>query len=156
RSTKATVFPLDSLLTTKVKDIIAQRGSQVECQFELGCRALAVKASPVLLERVLRHLVRNALEALADVSGEKRLTVRTLHKDGMAEVQIINNGPDIPSNIRQRLFIEPASSKGTRRSGDEGGRGLLFVRWAVKTMGGQIDLLSKPGEDVTFGFTLPV
>jgi GAF domain-containing protein len=154
QSTEAETLDLDSWIVQKVEEIAIKRGTGVELRSEVASGGLQVRASLVLLERTLRHLVRNALEAM---KGAGRLTVRTRRKDErFVEVLVSNNGPLIPAQIRQRLFVERVSSKVTEHRAAESGRGLLFVRWAVEAMGGSIELLSKPDEEVTFAFTLPI
>lgn len=154
RSTEAEALDLDAWIVQKVKESMGGRGASINLRFATACAGLLVRASPVLLERVLRHLVRNALDAMRGVG---QLTVRTRRKDEQfAEVQVTNDGPPIPAHVRQLLFVDCVSTKDSERRSDEGGRGLLFARWAVEAMGGRIALLSKPPEDVTFAFTLPI
>jgi signal transduction histidine kinase len=153
RSTKIEPLDLDTWLQEKVLGIAAS-SSGIKCVFQLACQDLKVDASKVLMERVLRHLVRNALEHM---QGSGCLTVETRRIEDKAEVRMTNTGPEIPDWVRQKLLIENVSTKGVMRGGFEGGLGLLFVRWAVEEMGGVIALDSRPGEKTTtFSFTLPL
>lgn len=145
-------FALDSWLGPRVTKFAAPFRERVECRFEPGCDERRVRASRIHVERVLRHLMRNAAEAM---EGPGQLTVRTVRRDGFAEVQVSNNGPPIPEDVRQRLFREPVTTKRDSHGENGGGHGLLFARWAVMEMGGSIELISQPGEEVTFAFTLP-
>jgi GAF domain-containing protein len=154
RSTKVEAFDLDAWLRAKVMEIAAPSGVGIECVFQFACQNMKVDASKVLLERVLRHLVRNALEHM---QGSGCLTVGTRRIEDKAEVRLTNTGPEIPDWVRQKLLIENVSTKGVMRGGFEGGLGLLFVRWAVEEMCGAIALESRPGEKTTtFSFTLPL
>jgi GAF domain-containing protein len=154
QSTEVETLNLDTWIVQKVKEIAVKHSTRVELCIEVDTGGLHVRASLMLLERTLRHLVRNALEAM---KGVGRLTVQTRRKnEQFVEVLVSNNGPSIPAQIRQRLFVERVSSKVTEHRAAESGRGLLFVRWAVEAMGGSIELLSKPDEEVTFAFTLPI
>lgn len=153
RTTTRESLPLDGWLREKVAAIIEERGPDADvrvCLDELRCGDLCVRVSPLVLERVLRHLVRNALEAM-QYAGT--LTLRTRQKDTRyAEVQICDSGPGVAEEVRSRLFNDQVTTK--RR---EGGLGLVIVRWSVEDMGGAIKLLpSEQGQGATFAFTLPV
>jgi GAF domain-containing protein/ActR/RegA family two-component response regulator len=144
-------LPLDSWLDASVRSILQNRDANIDYRFKPGCRDREVRASAVLLERVMRHLIRNALEAMGP---NDRLIIRTTHGEETAEVQVSNTGVPIPETIRQRLFVDQVSTKTDRTNNGRGGLGLLLVRWAVEAMGGTIELLSKPDEPVTFAFSL--
>lgn len=147
-------FALDDWLQEHLATIITQGrvDSGIEIEFIQGC-GKQVLASKDMLERVLRHLIRNALQAMKS-QRRGRIVVQTAIKGIFAEVRVANSGPDIPADVRQQIFVKqviPNENILGKR-----GRGLLFARWAIKMMGGEIALLSKPGEEVTFGFTLPL
>lgn len=153
RSPAEESFVLDEWLHHKLQQIIERRGTNIELQLELACDALEVRASSALVGRVLSHLVRNALEAMQETGT---LTVRTQRKnDRYIEVRIIDTGPGVSEEIQDALFKRQVT---THQEVDDRGRGLLFVRWMVHSMGGTIRLLpSKPGQQgATFAFTLPV
>lgn len=141
---------LEFFLKGWIRDAIENRDARVRIEFDLNCQTLYVRANPVALRRVVRHLVRNALEAMP-FSGA--LMVRTrLVGERQLEVQIEDTGPGISDHLRRRLFQEPVSTKG-----DERGFGLLFVRFMVEDMGGAVRLMPpKPGKGANVAFTLPV
>jgi signal transduction histidine kinase len=53
------------------------------------------------MKRVILQLVANALEAMA-LGGE--LTLKTCVKDGLVELQVMDNGRGIPENMLPHIF----------------------------------------------------
>jgi len=140
---------LDNLLRQWVAELTESRGSAVNVRFDLGCEGQRVYTNRVALKRVVRHLVRNALEAMA---GSGVINVRTRPtSERSIEVQIEDTGPGVPDHLRQIIFQEPLLTKGEGR-----GFGLLFVRSTVEDMGGVIRLLPpEDGKGAVFAFTIP-
>lgn len=126
--------------------------TQIRRGFFPGCPGIYVEVVPLLIERVLNHLLRNAIESMNN-TGELILSSERLSRH--ARVKVYNTG-DLDPAIFSRLWIEPVSTKHNQREGHEGGLGLLFVRSAVELMGGRVNLLPSPGKGVTFTFTLPI
>lgn len=124
-------------------------------------QVLAVKP---LLERAVRHLVRNAVEAMTprarpnedatSTAPRDLLTVKTERQGASVRITFSNDGQPIPEQYRERLFNERVTTKGGRPGGI-GGLGLLFVRWAVEAMGGAVGLVSAEAP-VTFEIRLPI
>ncbi|NTW00479.1 MAG: GAF domain-containing protein, partial [Oscillochloris sp.] len=127
--------------------------SRISRHFVSGCPGVHVEVVPLLLERVLHHLLRNVVES---TSGAVDVTLTSERLSQYARVRVHNTGPDLDPAILSRLWIEPVSTKSNQRQGIEGGLGLLFVRSSVEMMGGTVNLLRSHGQGVTFTFTLPI
>ena len=113
-----------------------------------------VLADPHDLQRVFLNIINNAQQALSGVEGrEKRLTIRTCVQDECVNIVFADNGPGIPSNIRNRVFDPFFTTKGV---GEGTGLGLSVSYGVVKEHGGQILLESKEGEGATFTIVLPI
>jgi PAS domain S-box-containing protein len=109
-----------------------------------------VRADRVHLQQVLLNLVLNAMEAMADKPGERRLTLRTgVNENGSAEVAVGDTGPGIPPERLPRLF-EPFFS--TKKEGM--GLGLSIARSLVQAHGGKLWAENNPCGGATFRFTL--
>jgi PAS domain S-box-containing protein len=113
----------------------------------------ALPRIPVLageLNQVWTNLLDNAIDA-AGPAGEIR--VRTHAEDGYVVVEIRDNGPGIPLDIRPRIF-DPFFT--TKDVGDGTGMGLDIVRRIVtERSGGEIDVTSESG-DTRFIVRLPL
>lgn len=139
---------IDPWLRTVIADLASKQIAHVQPQFALQTPNVWVDLAPALLERALRHLIRNAAEAIKGQNGTGVLQVRTQQHNGNVDILISNSGPDIPASRRQQLFVEQTSSK--ENPHNKRGLGLLLVRSMIEQMGGSIRLASKPGEPVTF------
>ena len=102
------------------------------------------------LNQVWTNLLDNAIDA---IKARGELTLHTHTEDGAVIVEILDNGPGIPSEIRQRIF-EPFFT--TKAPGAGTGLGLhIAYNIVVHKHHGQIQVTSKPGE-TTFRVVLPV
>lgn len=101
---------------------------------------ILLRGDPQLLERALRNLLHNAVQAEkeADRSGPVEAAVRLL-PDG-AEVAVEDRGPGLPQEIRERLFHPFA----TGRPGGVG-LGLALAHRIVVLHGGRIRLEDREG-----------
>jgi PAS domain S-box-containing protein len=102
------------------------------------------------LNQVWTNLIDNAIGALG-TSGT--ITVRTSGEGDHLAVEIEDDGPGIPEEVRSRIF-EPFFT--TKQVGEGTGLGLDVVRRIVTgRCGGQIDVRSEPGHTV-FRVIVPV
>jgi len=102
------------------------------------------------LNQVWTNLIDNAIGALG-TSGT--ITIRTFGEGERLAVEIEDDGPGIPAEVRARIF-EPFFT--TKQVGDGTGLGLDVVRRIVTgRCGGQVDVRSEPGQTV-FRVIVPV
>ena len=118
---------------------------------ELGCPGVKVAMHEQWLRRVLRHLMRNALNALP-AEGTGTVTVRTVMQGRGACVQVEDAGRGIRPEIRTLLFRRPILHEGRRP-----GRGLLLANFLVEQHGGRLGLdWSEVGKGSRFTFAVPI
>jgi signal transduction histidine kinase len=99
---------------------------------------------------VWTNLIDNAIDALG---GHGTLTVRTRPEGDRLAVEIADDGPGVPAEMRSRVF-EPFFT--TKEVGKGTGLGLDIVwRIVVGRHGGEVSLESEPG-DTRFTVVLPV
>jgi signal transduction histidine kinase len=93
--------------------------------------------------QVLVNLLRNASEAVAHREKDRRIEIRTHNAADRLLIEVEDNGPGIPAEIRPRLF-DPFASNG-KRSGI--GLGLVICRDILRVHGGSItaDLARERG-----------
>jgi signal transduction histidine kinase len=92
------------------------------------------------LNQVWTNIIANACEAMGD-SGE--LVLRTRGEDGWVVVEIQDNGPGIPEDIRENIF-NPFFT--TKPVGQGTGLGLSISYNIVQKHGGEIRVFSQPGQ----------
>jgi signal transduction histidine kinase len=108
-----------------------------------------VPANAGELNQVWTNLIDNAVDAMHP-GGELMLRVR--HNDMGVEVEVVDDGPGIPDDIRPNIF-EPFFT--TKDVGIGTGLGLGIAQRIVRTHQGHIEVRSRPGETV-FCVRLPV
>jgi signal transduction histidine kinase len=109
--------------------------------------ALQFDADPEQLYRIVLNLLRNAVEALGNTSGEIRVTAAREGRGGV--IDISDNGPGIPEAVRGRLFQPFAgSSRGS-------GLGLAIARDLARAHGGDITLVSSDASGTHFRIAIP-
>lgn len=93
---------------------------------------------------VLTNLLRNAVEAVANQSSDRRLVRITVGPD--ATVAVHDSGPGIPEKVRAHLFDPFFSTKeGTLR-----GIGLSLAQASAQRMGGELTVTSHLGAGSVF------
>ena len=144
--------PLDDLVASVVSALEVQaREKGVEIELDLRYGGL-VEADPSRLQRVVRNLCVNAIEAMASAGKhERRLRVTTRRDGQRARLEVADTGPGIPDEIADQVF-EPFVTAGK----DHGtGLGLAIARKVVEDHGGTISFRTTPGEGTTFVIDLP-
>jgi len=101
------------------------------------------------LNQVWTNLIDNSIDAM---SGKGELRVRTYRDDTCVVVEIGDNGPGIPPQVKAHIF-EPFFT--TKPLGQGTGLGLDTVQRLVKKHRGNIQVFSEPG-DTRFQVFLPM
>jgi signal transduction histidine kinase len=121
---------------------------QVKRDYDRTLPKLTLRGSE--LNQVWTNLLANAIEALGE-SGT--ITITTVRDGVCARVDITDDGPGIPQDIRDRVF-DPFFT--TKDVGEGTGLGLDTARRIViDRLGGSIEFESQPGR-TTFHVWLPV
>jgi nitrogen fixation/metabolism regulation signal transduction histidine kinase len=105
---------------------------------------LELDADPELLDQALINLLRNATEALRDTADGKIALTASRGLDGRTLIQVIDNGPGIPTEQREKVFVPFFT---TKRQGS--GVGLTLARQIMTVHGGTIVLSDTPGGGTT-------
>ncbi|WEK50865.1 MAG: ATP-binding protein [Candidatus Kaistia colombiensis] len=120
----------------------------VQLTFDVPEAPVLVAADSVEMEQVVFNLVRNAIEAAGDASGGGRVLARLRQDDGRTVLEVADNGPGVPEDLRPRLFT-PFTT--TRANGT--GLGLALSQRLVERAGGEIVLVDS-GSGATFRVAL--
>jgi signal transduction histidine kinase len=110
--------------------------SGCELGFEWRAGSAAIVADPRRLAQALDNLVANALRH--SPAGET-VTLRATAAGGRVALEVVDRGPGIPPEERERVF-ERFYRADRARSSDHGGSGLglAIARWIVELHGGSI------------------
>ncbi len=153
RETREEPVDLNELLHELV--VLAEADARlhhVHVRLDLATTPPKVMADPIQLQQVLLNLVRNAIEAVADLETPRRLvTLRTTRTaSGDAEVSVSDLGPGVDPAIRDRLFDAFFTTK------PEGtGLGLAISRSIIENHGGRLTLRPNQPVGSCFYFILP-
>lgn len=107
-----------------------------------------VLADALRLKQVLRNLLSNALR-----HGGDRVEVRIISDDPSVLIQVSDNGPGIPDDVRRRMF-EPYEHREAPGQPATLGLGLTVARSLARRMGGGLTYQARPTESL-FTLTLP-
>ena len=114
---------------------------------------LAVESDPVLLARVLRNLLGNAIRYTAD--GGVLLAARP--RGGLISIEVWDTGPGIRQDELSRVFDEfyrGESAKGETVGGF--GLGLSIVRRICNVLGHPLIVTTRPGSGTVFRVETPL
>ncbi len=108
-----------------------------------------VMANGSELNQVWTNLIDNAADAM---NGTGTLTIRAARENDFVLVEIADNGPGIPAEVKSRIFDPFFTTKGV---GEGTGLGLDIVNRIVKNARGQVNVISAPG-DTRFQIRIPI
>ena len=136
-----------------IQDVVSLLGEDarrynVQIDLKVGPAVLRIPENSV--RQVLFNVLKNALE-VSPSNGTVR--VRTAAGERFFEIQISDEGPGIPVEMRPHIF-KPFFT--TKRGGQRGmGLGLSISNDIVQALGGSIEFESKPGQGTVFKISLP-
>jgi two-component system, cell cycle sensor histidine kinase and response regulator CckA len=137
----------------EMRDMLARTLTQVAITFELGAaEGGTVIADRSQIEQVVMNLVVNARDAMVDGG---RVVVRSRADDQFVVLEVSDDGPGIPKELRERVFEPYFTTKD--QSADRGtGLGLATVLGIVEGHGGAIEIdTGLEGRGTTMRVTLP-
>jgi signal transduction histidine kinase len=111
----------------------------------------AINADRASIRQIILNLVMNAIQAVAVIEGSREVLVRTSNGEDSVILEVSDNGPGIPNEVRERLFQPFTTSNKTSGIG----LGLAITADLVKTHEGQITLVDDGKVGTTFRVTLP-
>lgn len=145
-------FPLDGLMDGLDAQLRpAADGKGLQLQFDRPGET--VHTDPLLLERVLRNLVLNAIR----YTPAGRVAVRCRRRAGVVRVAVCDTGIGIARSLQARVFEEFFQVDNAGRDSRRGlGLGLALVRQLSALLGLRLRLRSRPGVGSVFIVDVPV
>ncbi|HTN48277.1 MAG TPA: HAMP domain-containing sensor histidine kinase [Burkholderiaceae bacterium] len=116
----------------------------------LQAQAVTVEGSARLLQRLVRNLLENA-----ERYGDGTIDV-VLREDGAIELDVMDRGPGIAAEERERVFEPFYRVKGASEVHGGVGLGLSLVRQIARQHGGDVRCVPREGGGSCFRVTLPV
>jgi two-component system, LuxR family, sensor kinase FixL len=129
--------------------LIGTRQREVNIRLPDKLPEVAVIVDKIQVQQVLLNLLRNAAEAVA-AQDDRDIALLAESKDGMVEIAVIDNGPGIAEEIRERLF-QPFTS--TKKTGM--GMGLSISQSIIASHNGRLWAEENPDGGAIFRLTLP-
>jgi two-component system, sensor histidine kinase len=145
-------FPMGVLLERICRD---HQAEAVAKGLSLGWEksTAVIDCDPVLLERILRNLVANAVR----YTDRGRVLVGCRRRGAMVSIQVLDTGPGIPPAQRDRIFQEYYQLGNPERDRTKGlGLGLAIVRRLADLLGCEMTLRSRIGHGSCFEVSVPI
>lgn len=118
---------------------------EIEMEVVLKDTSLAVEVDPSLIDQVLINLVINAKEALKDRANARIILSAFLSARQRVIIKVSDNGPGIPEDVQENIFIPFFSTKKTGS-----GIGLSLCKQIMMLHKGNIQVHSIEGEGTAF------
>lgn len=146
-----TYDPLDinALITHMWKTVRFQTPCHVSFEAEFDRNIPEIMGDIQKLERLFLNLFTNAIQAVPD-HGKVTVRTRYLPSEKMVEIDVMDNGPGIPEEIREKVF-EPFFT--TKKGGM--GLGLSTCQFIVQEHKGSIGVDRDANQRTKFSVKLP-
>jgi two-component system, sensor histidine kinase len=145
-------FAIEPLLERICRDHAAEANEKGLSLVRQSSRAI-VDSDPVLVERILRNLVSNAVR----YTNKGRILIGCRPKGAFLSVQVWDTGVGIPPDQLDRIFQEYYQVGNVERDRTKGlGLGLAIVRRLTDLLDCQLTLRSQLGRGSCFAVALPV
>jgi two-component system, NtrC family, nitrogen regulation sensor histidine kinase NtrY len=142
-------FQLEEWLNN-LKMLLSDRFTEHNIEVEIITRHIQqITADETLLSHVIINILNNAIDALNEIKSSRKIKI-TVEEDQSGKIRIClqNNGPMIPPDILDKIFIPFFT---TKENGS--GIGLSLSRQIIHVHGGFIDVTSDP---YTTNFTITI
>jgi signal transduction histidine kinase len=143
-------------LHTIVDDAVSLcRPRAAQCKHHVGIDVSCAPNTPIVRVEVaevvagVTNLIVNAIDAVSSSGGV--VAVRTFASGDGACIEVKDDGPGIPDDVRARLFEPFFTTKGKEGTG----LGLMMVKELAQRHGGQLVVDSAPGQGARFTLTFP-
>ncbi|WP_376705597.1 PAS domain-containing protein [Mesorhizobium sp. ISC25] len=145
-----TSMPIPSVIA-EARDLMAEEAMRrrVRMDVDIESNLPLVAFDRVQIQQVLVNLVRNGVEAMDAIAGDKVLGIRARRIEDKIQIDVSDRGPGVehPDKIFESFFTT---------KGNGMGMGLAISRSIVESHGGRLWAENSVPRGATFIFTLPV
>lgn len=134
------------------RDIAAAINTRPNVEFIFPEKLPKIITERVALEQILTNFMSNAVKY--NTSENPKVEIGFADKDTEWEFRTTDNGPGIPKNYHDKIFVIFQTLQ-ARDKVESTGVGLAIVKKLVEDKGGKIFVDSEPGKGSTFTFTWP-
>ena len=140
------IFQISSLFD-RIKNLMSKELEEKGIKFSHNVTpdSLELTADPELVEQVIINLLINAMHSLDGKEKAEIGLTALLDERGKILIKVTDNGPGIPEDVLEKIFIPFYS---TKKNGS--GIGLSLSRQIMRAHGGNIRVASKAGEETVF------
>ncbi len=117
----------------------------IQMESRVTPRDLELTADPELVEQLLINIVKNAIEVLQGREDARIKLLSQIDDRGRIIVQVVDNGPGIPEDLQEKIFIPFFT---TKKQGS--GIGLSLSRQIMRAHRGTITVRSQPNAETVF------
>lgn len=105
-----------------------------------------ILADKKLLNQVIINLVNNAMDAVMEIEGERKISIEilTIHQNRVL-IKVTNNGPLIPTELQEKIFVPFFT---TKKNGS--GIGLSICQEIMKLHKGSLTVVSATEGKTSF------
>jgi signal transduction histidine kinase len=145
-------FPIADLLARMADDFVPQATARgLRCRVAMS--SVWVRSDPLLLERVLRNFMNNALK----YTLKGRILLGCRRVDGCLRIEVHDTGIGIAQHQQKEIFSEFVQLDNPERDRHKGlGLGLAIVDGLTRLLGHPLSLRSEPEHGSMFAVTVPL
>jgi signal transduction histidine kinase/ActR/RegA family two-component response regulator len=151
--TRSRIFRLQPVLAS-LESEFADTARRKSVKLDIARTGLAVESDPLLLTRILRNLIGNAVK-FTPAGGQVKVGTR---RDGdRVWLEITDTGPGIPADRQAAVFDEYVQLDPGGDPDQKGlGLGLTIVRQLAGVLGLELDFASREGEGTRAAIAVPL
>ncbi|RUV73377.1 MAG: PAS domain S-box protein [Mesorhizobium sp.] len=138
-------------IIAEARDLMAEEAARrrVRLDVDVGSSLPLLALDRVHIQQVLVNLIRNGMDAMDSIAGDRVLGVRVGRVGDVVQTEISDRGPGVafPDKIFEPFFTT---------KGNGMGMGLAISRSIVESHGGRLWAEKNEPQGATFVFTLPI
>ena len=131
--------------------VAAASARDVMIEVEKSEKPVVIACDRERVLRALHHLLENALKF---APAGSTVTLSVTQRDGKADLAVTDRGAGLSPQVKRNLFDRQWHARRANRVG--AGLGLAIARGFAHAHHGSLAVESRPNEETTFTFTLPI